>query len=94
MLDFSKNFPIIKDNDEIQLIDNENKIISILRFGNYKCSGNDPFPNNKSFGTVKEWHSICRYSDPFGAFDTGNSENDFFEETKPIVGYYSQRMKY
>ena len=94
LLDFSKIFPIIKDSDEVQLIDNENKIISILRFGNYKCSGKDPFPNNQSFGSVEEWHSICRYADPFGAFDTGNSKNDFFEETNPIAGYYSQRMKY
>jgi hypothetical protein len=82
---------IIKPTDEVSLIDSAGKVVSMLRYGNYVIPANDPYPNNKSFGDVSEWHSICRYADPKGAWETGNSRNDFFEEESPIVGYYSQR---
>jgi hypothetical protein len=65
----------------------------MFRFGNYLPSGTDQYPANKSFGNVAEWHSFCRYADPLGAYDTGNSANDFFEEYSPVAGYYSQKMR-
>lgn len=93
LLDFKKTFSPLKSSGEIQLVDNNGNVINVFRYGNYSPLGNDPYPANKSFGNVEEWHSFCRYADPKGAYDTGNSANDFFEETNPIAGYYSQRMK-
>jgi len=93
LLEFGQSFPPLKAAEEIQLVDNGNNIISLLRYGNYTISAGNPFPNNISFGFAGEWNSICRYADPKGAYDTGNSSNDFFEERNPIAGYYSQRMK-
>jgi hypothetical protein len=93
LLQFKTTFSALKPTEEIQLIDGNNDVISILRYGNFVSFANDQFPNNKSFGNVQEWHSICRYADPKGAFNTNNSANDFFEEPNPIAGYYSQRMK-
>jgi hypothetical protein len=83
--------PLIKSTDEVSLIDSSGKVVSMLRYGNYQIPSGDPYPNNKSFGNVAEWHSFCRYADPDGAWDTGNSANDFFEEENPVIGYYSQR---
>jgi len=93
LLDFKKEYSPLKVSEEIQIIDNNDKVISVFRYGNYCSSGTDQFPNNKSYGIVSEWHSFCRYADPKGAYDTGNSQNDFFEESAPVAGYYSQRMK-
>ena len=88
----TKSLPLLPESAEIVLTDSTGNAISVLRYGNYQPPSPDPFPDNRSFGTVPEWHSICRYADPHGAWDTGNSANDFFDESNPIVGYYSQLM--
>ncbi len=93
LIDFSRKFNPIKPTDEISLVDERDNIISLLRFGNFTLTANSRLKGNISFGSVPEWSSICRYADPNGAYETGNSLNDFFEEPNPIAGYYSQRMK-
>jgi hypothetical protein len=93
LLDFKKIFTPLKSSDEIRLIDEKGNIISMFRYGNYTPYGTNSYPANKSYGNVEEWHSFCRYADPKGAYDSGSSASDFFEESNPAAGYYSQRMK-
>jgi len=87
--------PVLKalgQTDEIRLLDREGNPVDVVRFGNYTPPEPDPFPENKSFGMVPEWHSICRYADRPGAYDTDNSADDFFDEDNPVPGWYSQRF--
>jgi hypothetical protein len=80
--------PPLKESDEVTLEDSLGTVVSMFRYGNYVAPAGDRFPNNKSFGTVPEWHSMCRFND---AWETGNSSDDFYDENTPIVGWYSQR---
>ena len=84
------------ETDQIILKNASGQAVDVLRYGNYiyPGPGADPYPNNKSLGMMPELESFARY---LGAYDTGNSANDFFVPrdygVRPIPHYYSQISK-
>ena len=85
----------INPTEQIVLRDSAGTAVDVVRFGNYVYPGPgpDPYPNNKSFGMIKDYESIARYA---GAYSTGNTANDFYQTgpgLRPIPHYYSQAYK-
>jgi hypothetical protein len=87
-----------KTTDQLVLKNASGTAIDVVRYGNYAYAGpgSDPYPNNKSIGLVAEYQSIARFN---GAYQTGNSSNDFYVTgvqiplTRPIPHWLSQVYK-
>lgn len=64
----------------------------VIRYGNYKPDGVDPYPNNVSLGPIPEWSSIARYANDIGTDDPTlmNTSYSFYICSDPIPGWFSQ----
>jgi hypothetical protein len=85
----------LRQSDQIVLKDSLGRKVDVLRYGGYTYtgSGNDPYPEYKSIGTVPDFESVARYA---GAYDSGNSATDFYitrPGLRPIPHWLSQLYK-
>jgi hypothetical protein len=71
---------VFESSDQLVLKDSTGSTIDVLRYGNYTFSGvgADPYPNNRSLGSIVPYQSFARFG---GAYKTGpysNSAEDFY----------------